>query len=659
MISWKRPVEHTDGGHRQTGAGPPVAFRQRLTVRLTTGVILALLLIGVPFLFAFHRLRRQQQIDALTEAAGGLSRIVVDSLRSAMLSGQPHLLDEVIRDLSVQPEVERVLVLDRAGRVRLSSDPSFEDRWFDREVEPLCQACHQEPGILPDSKTILADEGDRQIFRAMSTIPNESRCHGCHDPSAPTNGVLLMDLSLKAADRGFFAGIGNTVALGTPMVILTVAVLVWLLQRMVHEPLGAVVATSRQIVRGDLEARVRVRTADEFGFLATQFNRMTNHLAESLRAVESHRRELQAVLDSVDDEIVVLDRQRRVMAANHAFRVRSANDAEVITGRACREVSCLPSPCAEEAGSCPVEKVFETGKLHKAIFSGRRSDGTERTIEIHASPLTGADEAVTQVVEVRRDISERRQMEATLAHSERLASLGLLASGISHEVNNPLGAIATSVEGLRRKLCRAGNVSLPGGSSVEETLQRIGCEVQRARSITDRLLKVARPPGGTRSLVDVNRALSDTLAMLSYDIKRAGIETRTELASGLPPLCDDESRLGQILMNLILNALQAMNGGGILRVATSCSQGYVQIEVEDTGEGIPPEMVNRIYEPFFTTKPAGKGTGLGLFITHRMVTEVGGTIDVCSRPGEGSVFTVRLPTGTDRAGSHDGQQSTH
>jgi two-component system NtrC family sensor kinase len=282
--------------------------------------------------------------------------------------------------------------------------------------------------------------------------------------------------------------------------------------------------------------------------------------------------------------------------------------------------------------------------LNKGIISRSGPDGKERVIEIHASPLRAPDGSITQAVEVRRDISERRQMEGILAHSEHLSSLGLLASGLSHEINNPLGAIATSVAGLRRRLSSQPGISAEAAGMLEKTLGRIGKEVERGRAITHRLLRIARPPGSVRSLVDVNHVVEEIVAILSHDIRRSGITTQLELGGNLPPLRGDESRLGQVVMNLTLNAIQAMTeNGGELRIATCADNGTIRIEVEDDGCGIPPQLLKRIYEPFFTTKPVGKGTGLGLFITHRLVTEMGGAVQVRSRPDEGTAFTIRLP----------------
>ena len=623
----------------------PIPYRHRLTVRLTGAVIAALLLIGSPFLVAFHKLQRDRQVDALIEVTDRTSRAVIDSLRSAMLAGKPHLLDDVVRGLSDQGGIERTLLLDHRGRLQVSSDPAREGQLGHRERDRTCAVCHQ-PGSDPptDHAAVLSIEGQR-VLRSVTTIPNEPRCHACHDPAVAINGLLVMDFALRDADRRFLADIGSIVALGAVMVVLTIAVLVWLLRRLVHAPLEAVVGTSRRIVDGDLEARVNVSGSGEFAELASQMNRMTTHLSRSLRTVETQHHDLEAILDAIADQVVVIDRDRRVVAANAAFRVEfgepglEAAQREAPAGSAAVAVRAAESP-----DDGPVGRVFATGQLQKGIVSRAGTDGKEQVIEIHASPLRSSDGTVTRCVEVRRDISERRHLEAIAAQSERLASLGLLASGLSHEINNPLGAIAASVEGLRRRLPDEPGISVDAAATLEKVLSRIGREVERGRVITHRLLKIARPPGNTRSVSDVNHVVKDIVAVLSHDIHRSRITTRLTLCRDLLLLRVDEARLAQIVMNLTLNAIQAMaEGGGELHIATSVEDGSVRMDFEDTGCGIPGELMKRIFEPFFTTKPIGKGTGLGLFITHQILTVLGGTVRVRSQCGKGTTFTVRLP----------------
>ena len=611
--------------------GQSIPWKDRLTVRVTGGVVLALIAIGIPFLILFHQIERRRQTEVVESMAAGLNQAVVDGLRASMLMGHPDVLDDSIRDLSRQSVVERVMLLDRLGMVKVSSEPLQEGQYFDRQTHETCRVCHNSTtseGVTPAKRTIVTKAGEHRILRIMSTIPNEPTCHRCHNPSVKNNGVLLMDLSLKQADRQSLADLAGTAALGAVMLIVTIFGLTWLLERLIHRPLRAVVATSHLLEAGDLTARIPMHGSGELNQLSMQINRMTENLATTLGELNLQQLELATIVDAVDDEIVVLDRQREIIVSNRAHR----NHTETHDNK-------------DRSGDAElVDDGFESGKLQKTIVSRRDPEGSERIVEIHASPICDDKGRVTRVVEARRDISERRQLEASLVHSERLASLGLLASGLSHEINNPLGAIGLGVEGLLRSLKSIPGMEPEARTELEERLALIQHEVTRGKSITHKLLHLARPSTGSRNLIDINRILEDTLALLRPQIKRQKIEVMLRLADRLPPFVGDESHLTQVMMNLIFNAVQAMStDGGTLRLVTRTDGSDLAIEIEDTGEGIASESLGRIFDPFFTTKPAGQGTGLGLFICDRIVVAIGGEILVHSRPGEGTRFTVILP----------------
>ncbi len=625
-----------------------MGFSQRLTVRLTAGVVLVLLSIGVPFLFAFQRHLQAQRVEALDRATTTLSQVIVGSLANTMMSGDPHAIDGPIRDLANQEMVQRALLLDHRGRVAVSSDPAYDGVLLTREEAEICSVCHgQDPGRAAEQAALVLHGGDR-VYRTMTIVPNEPRCHACHDPARAVNGLLVLDLVSVSGDAWIAAEMGTTIALGGVMVLLTVAVLVGLLRAMVHRPLQAAIASSRKVVEGDLAARVPPATTCEFARLGSHLNRMTDHLARSLQSLQVQSRQRQEILDAMDEEVVVLDAHLKVVAANRKFLSLPGRDQP--EGRGCRDVAGREAPCAATTDDCPVRRVFATGQVQKAIVSRTVDGGRQQTVEIHASPIRGPDGAVSQAVEVRRDISDRRQMEATLAQSERLSALGLLASGLSHEINNPLAAILTTVEGLQRRLQRDPGVSPASAAGLHRTLGRIASAVQRGRTITHRLLSVARPDGDARSLVNVNEVIRELVLMLGQVTRRAQVKVELDLDGRLPPLRGDESRLGQVLMNLALNAIQAMHPeGGEIRIRTRSEGAAIHVELEDTGPGIPQESLARIYEPFYTTKPAGQGTGLGLFITHRIVSEMGGTIQAKSQVGRGSRFALRFPGSRERA----------
>jgi len=261
------------------------------------------------------------------------------------------------------------------------------------------------------------------------------------------------------------------------------------------------------------------------------------------------------------------------------------------------------------------------------------------------SPVIGPAGDVTHVVEVWRDVSERTRLESQLSHSERLASLGILAAGVAHEINNPLASVLVAVESVQRRLVAGSEVEgqCTPDPEILELLDVMERETRRCRDISDKLTLLAQPNTGPSTWVDLNRAERDTLTLLRYVMKRQGVDPVEELAPSLPAIWARESGIRSVCMNLMLNAVQAMPSGGTLHVRTGRRGDNVFLDVADTGSGIAPEHLDHIWDPFFTTKPPGSGTGLGLSITQRIVTRHGGAITAENRDGGGARFTVEIP----------------
>jgi two-component system NtrC family sensor kinase len=230
---------------------------------------------------------------------------------------------------------------------------------------------------------------------------------------------------------------------------------------------------------------------------------------------------------------------------------------------------------------------------------------------------------------------------------ERLASVGMLAAGVGHEINNPLASILAAVESLSRMLDRGGDLVTLRAEALE-TLQMIEQDVLRCRETTHKLMLLAQPYTGAFAWVDVNRAVRDTFTLLRHQMNQQGITWREALDPALPEVWARDSGIRGICMNLMINAVQAMPEGGELVVTTAAHDGAIELAVEDTGPGIPPEQLGRIWEPFFTTKPAGQGTGLGLFVTQSVLARYGGTIQAGNREPHGARFVVRLPVSAER-----------
>jgi two-component system NtrC family sensor kinase len=223
-----------------------------------------------------------------------------------------------------------------------------------------------------------------------------------------------------------------------------------------------------------------------------------------------------------------------------------------------------------------------------------------------------------------------------LAWNEKMAELGQLAVGMVHELNTPLSVIVSATQ----LILREEELS----SSVKEMVERIDKEVQRLSLFTRGLLSFARKEEGTAGEVDVIQVLQEVMHFLKYEAQKRSVKVVEDFDFRLPPIAADVNRLKQIFINLIMNAFQAMNGGGSLLLrAYSSEDRSISVQIADTGTGIPKQTLAHIYEPFYTTKKTGKGTGLGLFISKKLVESFSGTISVESTEGEGTCFTLTFP----------------
>jgi len=235
-----------------------------------------------------------------------------------------------------------------------------------------------------------------------------------------------------------------------------------------------------------------------------------------------------------------------------------------------------------------------------------------------------------------KDISQRKNMERKLIQADKLASLGQLAAGVAHEINNPLGIILGYTQLLLRQ-CEE-------GSEVYDDLKVIERHVRNCKTIVGDLLKFARSAPTQKGEADIHEAITEVLAVVKHQFMLDGVAIKEKFDHSIPRLHWDINKMKQVFMNLLMNARQAIGKNrGLIEVETRLENGNVIIKVSDTGCGIPPENLPRVFDPFFTTKPTGQGTGLGLSVSYGIITEHGGTISVDSEPGKGTVFTLTFP----------------
>jgi PAS domain S-box-containing protein len=342
--------------------------------------------------------------------------------------------------------------------------------------------------------------------------------------------------------------------------------------------------------------------------------------------LESKKR-LQNTFDGIQDIIYQVNRNMEIVIANKSFAGVCNNSSDNIIGRKCYDV--MPY-CSEPCSECPVRATFDSGQPQ---FLERHRQ--ERVFEMSTYPIHTVDSNLEAVAVYARDVTERKRLETTLVQSEKLSTIGLLASGIAHEIRNPLNVIETARYYIDEFMAEK-------DEDIKEKLGIIRKNVQRASNIINNLLEFSRHSPMQQEVVDLRKVIDSTISLLGKELDAKNIEYRRDIATGCIALLSQDS-IKQVILNIIMNAMQAMPEGGRLSIRAENAQDAVRVDISDTGVGIPRKNIPHIFTPFFTTKEVGVGTGLGLYITHMIVEREGGRIDVESEEGKGTTFTLTLP----------------
>ena len=379
----------------------------------------------------------------------------------------------------------------------------------------------------------------------------------------------------------------------------------------------------------------QVATAIENGRLYRQLHLKAEELGRLREFNES-------ILESLDDGMVVFDADERVVRWNHALESFYGMTKDQTAGRPLAEVfdpAFVDALRAARTESPRGASLFKVPLTSRAGGPGASPESRRLLVNATAVPLqgpTGAD-VVSGTILLIENITGRVRLEEQLQISEKMASIGLLAAGVAHEVNTPL----TGISSFTQMLLEGADPNDPRTA----VLEKIERQTFRAAKIVNGLLTLSRPGtnDGERTRVDLNAVVADVLSLLEHQLEMGSIRVRRELAASPVAVVGVEHQLQQVFLNLFLNARDAMPRGGWLTVWTRAEDGELVAEVADTGSGIPPEHLARIYDPFFTTKAIGRGTGLGLSIGYGIVREHGGSIRCDSSVGQGTRFTLTLP----------------
>jgi len=609
-------------------------LNSRLGRKFAIGTAVGLLASSLLFLVLFLALYRAELAAERTAAAEQVNQLLQTSLENAMLKRDLEGLRLIVDRLGQQPGIDAVYITNPAGEIRFSSDPSL-----------LGGLQAADPAQLTPFTSFTETAQGREILRSVNPVANQAQCKECHGPmeQRPINGVLYVDYDAAPIRHKAQMTTLLLMGAGATIVLLNLAGGWWFIQRFVINPVDKLTLTSQALAQGDLSKRAHPQGNDELAQLGHSFNRMADQLQERIDESEHQSGFLQSLLDAIPDGVRVISPDYRVVMANQAYRRQlGLHDADGV-GDTCYRISHQSDhPCAGTLITCPVQEIGMHGKPVKALHRHHDIDGKAIDVEISAAPLVAMLEGKHQtlIVESIRDLSK----EIKYSHEQKLSELGKLATGIAHEIHNPLASVRLALDSLRSGVTDV-------DPEITEYLELVDHEVDQCVKFTERLLRLGMQPSEAPELVELTPVVEDTLGLVRWDAEQRKIVMTSALEPGLRALASD-SELRMVMLNLIQNAFHAMPQGGELEVSSRLAVPWIEITVCDTGMGIKPERLPRIFDPFYSRRADGaKGTGLGLSIVRTIVEGYGGRIEVRSEPGHGSRFIVLLPDAASASGT--------
>ncbi len=406
-----------------------------------------------------------------------------------------------------------------------------------------------------------------------------------------------------------------------------------------------VIASPLRDSSGAIVAGIEVaRNITERKQLEDERERMINDLRKLLDTISAARREWHATFDSIRDMISIHGEDYTILRANRAFAQNFGLEPRDVINRKCYELfHSRDSPVPQ----CPHHLTIERQEPVTEEISDPLSG---RIFLVSTFPYTSPDSGLRGTIHIARDITEAKEKEMRLIMNERLASLGQMASGIAHEINNPLAAIAGCVDGLNRRINR-------GEYDPELFRKYLGIikdEITRSKNITTSMLSVVRKSSYERKLVDVVETLEKAQEIIGFQGRLKQVEIRKQYPERVPQIHGSEGELKQVFLIVLTNALDAMADRGTVTLRISMLEERLAIDISDTGPGVAPDLRSRVFDPFFTTKAERGGTGLGLSIANRIISGHEGGIEILS--GDPTGTTVRITLPLDESGAAGSRQ---
>jgi two-component system cell cycle sensor histidine kinase/response regulator CckA len=605
------------------------AFLQRsLRARL---IVLFATLLGLIALFVFWRLPielEQHAMRGVESKAVSVATMAAYSVAPALVFGDTAAAYEVTRSVSGIEHVAYVLIRGDRGQLLAALNPAVAARFDGRG-----------PGVTRDKRIYLASAPIRSADGTIGTVQVGFWLAGLHEQ------VASIRLRLALYSIG---------------ILLIGLIGVYLIAGSVIAPVQRLVRTMGILAGGDLAERVRSTRADELGHLARSFDSMVDQLGErtsdlgremdervrAQAAQRSSEQHFRAIFDSAGVGIALLDQHGAILESNPAMRA--------MLGHGNRSSESVLHLRVHDQDWPLVRREFArlmTAEANSVQVQARIAKADSSHIWVHGVGTIVSDEisGETGIIAMIQDISEQKELEERLRQSQKLEGIGQLAGGVAHDFNNLL----TTINGT----CELMLHDVPADSPLRADIESVRFAGDRAAALTRQLLAFSRKQVLQSTVLDVNTVITDTTRLLERLITE-NIVFSVCYGAGLPNIKVDRGQLEQVLINLVVNARDAMPQGGRVSIETNQIElteaaaarygmqhagSYVVITVADSGEGMDIATMARIFEPFYTTKEVGKGTGLGLATVYGIVKQSGGGVHVQSEPGRGATFRVALP----------------
>ncbi|MCL5023769.1 MAG: DUF3365 domain-containing protein [Nitrospirae bacterium] len=645
---------------------------RRLTTKFMLGLgIILFCAVSIASLLFYDHLKdlyiqeTYQKTDIVLGHIDATMEYVRDELRPQMYHVLPK--DEFIREAMSTSFVNKGIMKRFAARFpdyiyrRVAVDPINPANRADRLEERFIGEFAKRPGAKNEWEGLITRNG-KQYFAHFKAVRMEEQCVTCHgDPSHSPQSLIQRygknhGHSWKVGDIAGLESVAIPVdetfyrlrqiafslfLLGLTGMAVLFLVLNYFYYTIAAKPLQRASSFFQSIASGGkgLDVRFDAKGHDEISALAESFNRMIDHLKESQDNLAVSELKYRRIFEGSKDAIILADCPGFIVDINNAGveLLGRRNKADLVG-----DVSLHDFFADEKAPDELFGRLEKDGfiKDYETVF--RKEDGDETHILISATYRKDKNNDVCGYECIIKDITERKRMEERIRHADKLASVGQLAAGVAHEINNPLSLIL----GYSRLLMK----EVPE-ERLKEDLSVIRNNAQLCKKIIEDLLSFSRQTKGHYSEEDINATIESVVTAVESRFSGEGIRIARDYDASLPRVAVDADKIRQVSMNLLMNAYQAMDFAGLISVSTRYDdvRKGVTITFSDTGRGIPVDIQGRIFEPFFTTKEPGEGTGLGLAVTYGIIREHKGEITVESEQGRGTTFHVWLPVEGGRA----------